>query len=211
MRILAIDTALGLCSVAVVDDGRVLATASEAMQMGHQERLAPLVAEVMAEANLAFADLDRIAVTVGPGSFTGLRVGLSFAKGLGMALDIPVLGFDSLVVIAASAPRAGPGLALIDARRGQAYVRSFEDDRPVGDSQAVRLEDLAGLASPAWVAGPGVDLVPALYPDADVDARLAGDPVALARRAVQADPGAHAPAPVYLRAPDAKLPGGIDP
>jgi tRNA threonylcarbamoyladenosine biosynthesis protein TsaB len=60
----------------------------------------------MAEAGLAFADLDRIAVTVGPGSFTGLRVGLSFAKGLGMALDIPVVGLDSLVVIAASAPRA---------------------------------------------------------------------------------------------------------
>ncbi len=211
MRILAIDTALGLCSAAVVDDGRVLASGSEAMQMGHQERLAPLVAEVMAEANLAFSDLDRIAVTVGPGSFTGLRVGLSFAKGLGMALDIPVIGLDSLMVIAASAPRAGPGLALIDARRGQAYARRFEGHHTVGNSQALRLDDLSALAAPAWVAGPGVDLVGHLYPGAEVDARLAGDPVALARLAVEADPVEHAPEPVYLRAPDAKLPGGIDP
>jgi tRNA threonylcarbamoyladenosine biosynthesis protein TsaB len=211
MRILAIDTALGLCSAAVVDGERVPAGASEAMQQGHQERLAPLVAEIMAEAGLAFADLDRIAVTVGPGSFTGLRVGLSFAKGLGMALDIPVVGLDSLVVIAASAPRSGPGLALIDARRGQAYVRRFEGDRPVGGSEAIRLEDLAGLAAPAWVAGPGVDLVRDLYPGATVDARPAGDAVALARLAAAAEPADHQPEPVYLRAPDAKLPGGIDP
>ncbi|MBN8551723.1 MAG: tRNA (adenosine(37)-N6)-threonylcarbamoyltransferase complex dimerization subunit type 1 TsaB [Caulobacterales bacterium] len=211
MRILAIDTALGLCSAAVVDDGRVLASRSDPMQQGHQERLAPLVSEVMSEAELAFAGLDRIAVTVGPGSFTGLRVGLSFAKGLGVALNVPVVGLDSLLVLAASAPRCGVGLALIDARRGQAYVRRFEGARATGPSAALTVPTLASNPAPDWVAGPGVGLVADIWPAAQVDARLAGDPVALARLAVGVDPAGHLPQPVYLRAPDAKLPGGIDP
>lgn len=211
MRILAIDTSLGLCSVAVTDGERVLASRSEPMQQGHQERLAPLVAEVMDEAGVGFEAIDRIGVTVGPGSFTGLRVGLSFAKGLGFARDVPVVGLDSLEVIAASMPREGVGLALIDARRGQAYVRRFEGKEATGPSEAVRVEDLADGPVPGWIAGPGVALVREIWPGAMVDERPAGDPVALARLAVQADPADHPPVPVYLRAPDAKLPGGIDP
>ena len=211
MRILALDTALGLCSAAVVEDGKVRATLSEAMQQGHQERLAPLVAMVMAEAGVDFSQLDRIAVTVGPGSFTGLRVGLSFAKGLGFSLNVPVVGLDSLTAIAASAPRSGLGLALIDARRGQAYVRQFDNQTALAAPEALRLDDLAVFPTPDWIAGPGVDLVRDLYPRAEVDDRAAGDPVALARLAALADPAACRPEPVYLRAPDAKLPGGVDP
>ena len=211
MRILAIDTALGLCSAAVVYGDRVLAARSEAMLQGHQERLAPLVSEVVAGSKVTFNDIDRIGVTVGPGSFTGLRVGLSFAKGLGFARDVPVVGLDSLEAIAASAPREGTGLALIDARRGQAYVRRFEGDHPVGPSEAVTLEALMSGAAPDWIAGPGVGLVSDIWQTAIVDDRAACDPVALARLAAQADPDRHPPVPVYLRAPDAKLPGGIDP
>jgi tRNA threonylcarbamoyladenosine biosynthesis protein TsaB len=181
------------------------------MLQGHQERLAPLVADVIAKSNVRFTDLDRIGVTVGPGSFTGLRVGLAFAKGLGLALDIPVVGLDSLVAIAASAPREGPGLALIDARRGQAYVRRFEGTQALGPSEAVTVEGLLQDARPDWIAGPGFGLAATIWPDAKVDDRAAGDPVALARLAAEADPTAYPPEPVYLRAPDAKLPGGIDP
>lgn len=181
------------------------------MVQGHQERLAPLVAEVMTESGIGFAALDRIAVTVGPGSFTGLRVGLAFAKGLGLALDRPVIGIDSLWAMAASGDRSGPGLTLIDARRGQAYVRRFEGAQAAGPSQAVTVESLAGDRAPAWVAGPGVGLVGPLWPDALADERPGPDPVALARLAAGADPVLHPPEPVYLRAPDAKLPGGIDP
>ena len=211
MRVLALDAALGLCSAAVMDGKRVLASRSETMQQGHQERLAPLVAEVVAESHVAFADIDRIAVTVGPGSFTGLRVGLSFAKGLGVALGVPVVGLDSLEAIAASAPRQGPGLVLIDARRGQVYARRFDADQAVGPSEALTLEDLTAGEMPDWIAGPGIELVRALYPDAVVDDRLACDPIALAQMAEAADPDSHPPVPVYLRAPDAKLPGGIQP
>jgi len=211
VRILAIDTALGLCSAAVVEDGRVLAACSEAMQQGHQERLAPLVAEVMAQSKLGFGLLQRIGVTVGPGSFTGLRVGLSFAKGLGFARDIPVLGLDSLEAIAASAPRQGSGLVLVDARRGQVYARRFDGDRATGPSEALTLETLAAGPAPDWIAGPGVALTDEIWPMAQVDDRPACDPVALARLTAGAGPESRPPVPVYLRAPDAKLPGGIDP
>ena len=211
MRILVVDTALGLCSAAVVDGDQVLAARSEAMLQGHQERLAPLVSEVVAESKLKFNAIDRIGVTTGPGSFTGLRVGLSFAKGLGFALDVPVLGLDSLEAIAASAPREGAGLALIDARRGQAYVRRFDGQRATGPSEAVTLEALTTSAAPDWIAGPGVGLVADIWPTAIVDDRAACDPVALVRLTAQTDPDSHPPVPVYLRAPDAKLPGGIDP
>lgn len=181
------------------------------MQQGHQERLAPLAAEVMAEAGVGFEAIDRVGVTVGPGSFTGLRVGLSFAKGLGLALDRPVVGIDSLEAIAASADRSGPGLVLIDARRGQAYARRFEGGTAASSSEAVTLETLAAGPPVDWIAGPGADLARDALPGAVVDARAACDPAALARLAAAADPASHPPEPVYLRAPDAKLPGGIDP
>lgn len=211
MRILVVDTALGLCSAAVIADDQVLAARSEAMLQGHQERLAPLVSEVVGAANVRFDAIERIGVVVGPGSFTGLRVGLSFAKGLGFALDVPVVGLDSLEAIAASAPREGAGLALIDARRGQAYVRRFDGDRATGPSEAVTLETLMAGPAPAWIAGPGVGLAAEIWPGATIDDRAACDPVALARLTARAEPDSHPPVPVYLRAPDAKLPGGIDP
>lgn len=181
------------------------------MQQGHQERLAPLVAEVMSEAGLRFEALDRIGVAVGPGSFTGLRVGLAFAKGLGLALGRPVIGIDSLQAMAASADRAGPGLVVIDARRGQAYVRRFAGTTPTTPSEAVMVDDLGRSSAPAWIAGPGVELVASLWPDVAVDDRPGADPVAVARLAADADPSVSPPEPIYLRAPDAKLPGGIDP
>ena len=181
------------------------------MQQGHQERLAPMVAEVMTAAGVGFEALDRIGVTVGPGSFTGLRVGLAFAKGLGLALDRPVVGIDSLVAMAASERRSGCGMVLIDARRGQVYVRRFDGADPTGPSEAVTVESLQADTPPEWVAGPGSSLVETLWPSARVDARAGADPASVATLAAAADPKANPPEPVYLRAPDAKLPGGIDP
>lgn len=96
MITLAFDTCLTACTAAVLEDERVLVSRVEPMARGHQERLAPLVYEVMTEAELSFDRLDRIGVTIGPGSFTGLRVGLAFAKGLGAALDRPVIGIGVL-------------------------------------------------------------------------------------------------------------------
>src|SRR5579872_7102287 len=111
MIVLGLDTALGACSAAVLAQGRPLAVRSEPMTRGHQERLALMVREAMEAAGLPFSSLDRVGVTVGPGSFTGLRVGLAFAKGLGLALAKPCVGVGTLEALAASAPGAGLTLA----------------------------------------------------------------------------------------------------
>lgn len=209
MIVLALDTALPACSVAVLDGERVLAAMSEPMTRGHQERLAPMVGEAMAAAGIAFADLQRIGVTVGPGSFTGLRVGLAFAKGLALALDLPCVGIGALPALAASAQARGLVAACIDAKRGQVYLELFDEGRPLGEAEALSLEEaVARLAAsgPVTLVGSGGPLLGAKLAGVAVEALEAADPVALARLAVAvADP--EPPRPIYLRAPDARLHG----
>ena len=213
MRLLAIDTALGACQAAVVDGDRVLAVRSEFMQRGHQERLGPLVQEIMSEAGLGFGDLDRIGVTAGPGSFTGLRVGLAFAKGLALARGIPCVGVGSLDALAASVPPPAPAVAAaIDGRRGQVYLRLFPAGGSPGEAEALELEDaarrLAAFAAPGGLVlvGSGAPLIAAARPEAAVLPLEAPDPLAVARLAARAPGDAGPPRPIYLRAPDARLP-----
>src|ERR1700726_2102111 len=123
MKILAVDTALGACSVALLDGERVAAHRFTAMERGHAEALAPMVEEVMSGHD--FASLERLAVTTGPGTFTGQRVGLAFMRGLKVALGIPLAGVTTLAAMAAQA-RAECGtaraIALHDARRDEVYA-----------------------------------------------------------------------------------------
>jgi tRNA threonylcarbamoyladenosine biosynthesis protein TsaB len=206
--ILAIDTCLNACSAAVLDGGRVLAAASEPMERGHQERLAPLVAEVMAEAGVRFSQLNGVAVTVGPGSFTGMRVGLAFAKGLGIALERPVTGVGTLHALAASAGERGRVAAVIDARREQVYLQPFLDGTPLAEPEALTAADAAGrltaLGGPWRLVGSGGGLVAPMLDEAAVEACAAADPAAVGMLALRVPDGSSAP--VYLRAPDAKLP-----
>jgi tRNA threonylcarbamoyladenosine biosynthesis protein TsaB len=207
--VLAIDTCLDGCSAAVWADGRVLAAVSEPMARGHQERLAPMVAEAMAEAGTAFADLDRIGVTLGPGSFTGLRVGLAFAKGLGLALDRPVVGAGVLEALVSG---AGEGFvaAAVDARRGQVYLQTFLSGRPLMAPDVLAIETagarLAELYSggPASLVGPGAALLAGVLVDAQLIDRTFPDPVAVAVLAAKARAPFPPPRPLYLRAPDAR-------
>jgi tRNA threonylcarbamoyladenosine biosynthesis protein TsaB len=210
--ILALDTCLAACQCALWRDGDALGVLSEPMTRGHQERLAPMVEALVAETGVALASVDRIAVTVGPGSFTGLRVGLAFAKGLALALDKPLVGVSALEALAQN-HAGGPNLVLVDARREQAYWQAFDADTPLTPPQAWTLSDIADWAvehgPPHWLIGPGAQLLAARFPSADLDHRAAGDPLAIASLAAKREPG---PArPLYLRTPDAKLPGGIDP
>ncbi|HVY33446.1 MAG TPA: tRNA (adenosine(37)-N6)-threonylcarbamoyltransferase complex dimerization subunit type 1 TsaB [Caulobacteraceae bacterium] len=213
--VLGLDTAVGACSAAVTADGRPLAVRSEPMLRGHQERLAPMVREVMEEAGFAFTALDLIGVTVGPGSFTGLRVGLAFAKGLGLALARPVVGVGTLEALAASEPGADMTLAVIDARRGQVYLQAFSQGRALMAPDALTLDMAAARLAelrPSGridIVGPGAALLEGVIPDARILIRAGPDPIALARLA-QSKPLTPA-RPLYLRAPDAKLPGGLDP
>jgi tRNA threonylcarbamoyladenosine biosynthesis protein TsaB len=209
MIVLGLDTCLSTCACAVVADGRVLARAVEPMARGHQERLAPLVEETMAAAGVGFDALDRIGVTVGPGSFTGLRVGLAFAKGLGSALGVPVVGVGALEALGASAS-AGLTFAAIDARRGQVYLQAFRDgaslmapDALELGAAAARIAELLGGDQPTLI-GSGAPLLADVTPGARVVAAEGCDPEAIARIAAGRTPSP--PRPLYLRAPDARLP-----
>ncbi len=161
VRILAVDTAFGACSAAVLQDDAVLARRFSVMERGHAEALAPMVEAVMIEAQIGFEALDRLAVTVGPGTFTGQRVGLAFMRGLRLALKKPLTGVTSLAAMTAQA-RAEAGAehaaAIHDARRGEVYLEIDSDGAHLirFDDAPAALEDLngrvalAGTARNAW-------------------------------------------------------------
>ena len=192
MIVLALDTCLNTCSVAVSDGQRVLARASEVMARGHQERLAPMTQAVMAQAGLGFPALQRIGVTVGPGSFTGLRVGIAFAKGLASALAIPAVGIGTLEAMAADVP--GLAFAAIDARRGQLYCQAFEDGRAVmapaamtADTAAVQLAEIAS-GRPLTLIGSGGAVLAPMVPGATIVAAEGADAAVVARLAAARSP-----------------------
>src|SRR5271154_5316716 len=133
MLILAIDTALDACAAAVLDSGagQLIAQESQPMKRGHAEALMPLIARVIKASGIAFASLDRIAVTTGPGSFTGLRVGLSAARGIALAANKPVVGLSTLTAYAAPVVgqnAAQPVVSAIDARHDQVYFQVVSGD-----------------------------------------------------------------------------------
>ena len=210
--ILAIDTCLGASSIAVLEGDVVRATRSEPMTRGHQERIAVLAREVMIEAGVKFADLTRIAVTVGPGSFTGLRVGLSFAKGLATALSIPCVGINSLEALAATSGATGFAAAALDAKMGQVYLQVFDGGKalmaPDALEVSVAIARLAELYSggPATLIGSGAPLIADVLPDATMLTPAFADPVAIARLAAARSAPSHSPRPLYLRAPYAVAP-----
>ena len=202
MTALVIDTSLAACQVGRFEGGRMLAGLSEPMERGHQERLAPMAAEVMADAR--FEDLAKIVVTIGPGSFTGLRVGLAFAKGLRLATGAPLAGVGTFQALAASVDGAAAGV--IDARRGLVYVQAFEDGRPLGEPDVVLIEaaaDRLRSLSNLTLIGPGAHLLAAALPETKLDPRAAPDLAALGRLTVSATPAGDL-RPLYLRAPDAR-------
>jgi tRNA threonylcarbamoyladenosine biosynthesis protein TsaB len=208
MVVLGLDTCLAACSVALFEDGVVRAHAREEMARGHQERLAPMVRAVMAEAGAPFAALDRVAVTVGPGSFTGLRVGLAFAKGLAAALGVPVVGVGVLEALAAEA--GGLVAAAVDARRDQLYLQVFEGGRPLMapdvlelGAAAARVAEIAG-GRPLTLIGSGAPLLADVAPGATVLTPPGADARQVARLGASRTPAP--PRPLYLRAPDARLP-----
>ena len=133
MLILALDTALDACSAAVLDTttSKTIAIESQPMKRGHAEALMPLIARVMAASGVAFTALDRIAVTTGPGSFTGLRVGLSAARGIALAADKPVVGLTTLTAYAAPFVAENgehPIISAIDARHDHVYFQVVSGD-----------------------------------------------------------------------------------
>jgi tRNA threonylcarbamoyl adenosine modification protein YeaZ len=220
LRVLAIDTALDSCSVAVLDTERGGIVASEMVQMtrGHAEALVPLLARVMDKANAAFVELDRIAVTTGPGSFTGLRVGISAARGIGLAANKPVLGLSTLAAYAAphiAADDSVPIAVAIDARHYHVYLQIFgAGGRTLVAPRISSVSDAVRDATPgpARLVGSAAQLIARAWPSGErlpslVDTQGAPDIGWVARLGAAAAESHSPPKPLYLRAPDAQPQG----
>ncbi len=219
MRILGLDSAGGSCSAAVLRDGRVAARRFAPMERGQTEALLPMVAAVLKEAETPAMSLDLIGVTIGPGAFTGLRIGLAAARGLGVATGAPVMGITSFAAVAAAVPsdlRADHTLVVaLDSKRAELFLEASAPDGAIVKSGAL----VAPADLPAWLPegplllagdaasrlgamlrGRQVALVPGSgLPDAVDVARLAS---ITWRPGMQPPP----PQPLYLRPPDTTVP-----
>lgn len=228
--LLAFDTTLDVCSVALLDARGVLAAhIAKPMARGHAEALVPMIDEALRQADTSMEALGRLAVTTGPGTFTGVRVGVSAARGLVLALKLPVAGLTSLemlagaVVLSGDIARGTKILAAIDARRDQVYLALYEyggsdSDYPLRCLTApdvVALEDVGawvekagGLGDDILVTGSGAEVLSATeHRLRAVKADLAADAGVVALLAAELPPERWAgkPQALYLRAPDAKI------
>ncbi len=219
MNVLALDTATSACSAALWRDGMVLAHRFAMMPRGQSEALLPMVRDVMRESGCGFPDLGLIAVTVGPGAFTGLRIGLAAARGMALASGVDCLGLTTLEAVAHGVPAAerdgAPILVALESKRADIYAQVFSSDlAPLGSPRALLPEDLAEMVpsgtvrvvgdaaerTAAALAAAGADAIVSTaigVPDAATIAGLA------AGRAGQV---AGPPAPLYLRPPDVRIP-----
>ena len=217
MFILAIDTALDACAAGILDtrSSQLVAHESLAMKRGHAEALMPLIARVMEGSGIGFAALDRIAVTTGPGSFTGLRVGLAAARGIGLAAGKPVVGVTTLTAFAApivSLDAGHPVISAIDARHDHVYYQVVSSDG--GSLVSPRVAPIDEVLEAAQFGAPhlvgnAADILAARWPaDApppvQVDTQPAPEISWRAGLGVAVDPETALARPYYLRAPDAK-------
>jgi tRNA threonylcarbamoyladenosine biosynthesis protein TsaB len=222
--ILALDTALASCSVALWRDGAIDAGRFAPMDRGQSEAIMPMVRQVMAEAGAQFADIDLVAVTTGPGAFTGLRIGLAAARGLALAAGLPCLGVTTLEAVAAGIPAAeriaGTVLVVLETKRADVYAQSFgaqainDDLKPLNSPSAVAPESLvhavgSEVAGRLIVVGSAAPRVVAALRQAGVPASLSAAP-GLPDAAVIAGIAAWRwrpgqvlapPAPLYLKPP----------
>jgi tRNA threonylcarbamoyladenosine biosynthesis protein TsaB len=216
MNILALDTAQNACSVAVMSERKIIAREFEWRPRGHAEVLALMIKRVMAQADLSFDALDRVAVTIGPGSFTGLRVGIATARGIALAAEIPLIAINSFEAVAANieqdAEQPLPICVIFDARRGEVYVQLFDADlKAITKPCTCQPSEVAGLlpSQKTIAIGSGVELVTeALGSDAQKlvlsSALNVPDAAVIANLAQTRQLDAQPVEPLYLRAPDAK-------
>ncbi|MCY6382766.1 tRNA (adenosine(37)-N6)-threonylcarbamoyltransferase complex dimerization subunit type 1 TsaB [Hoeflea prorocentri] len=210
MITLAVDTSAGDCAACICDSSErgELGRSVEHIGRGHAERLFPVIARAMNDAKVSYGDLERLGVCIGPGSFTGLRVGVSAMRGLSLALGIPLAGVSVFEALVFSARPGSPVLAVLDARRGEVYTQLFDGaGHPVGEAAAMLPSEAAQLAAEAgaMLLGSGAPLVIAEKGTLGVlSAEASADIGAIARLTAGASQPDAAPRPLYLRAADAK-------
>lgn len=215
MLVLAIDTALEACSAAIFDsdEGAMVASETQLMTRGHAEALMPLLEALLDEAKLDFFSLDRIAVTVGPGSFTGLRVGIAAARGIALAAKKPVVGITTLAALAAPYIAADPNrpvAAAIDGRHRNVYFELYgAQGRVLLPARIIPVEEAthAAAGAAARLVGSGARMMADIWPDPPhpppIDDRSAPDIGWVARLGAEVTTRDAPPKPLYLRPPDA--------
>jgi tRNA threonylcarbamoyl adenosine modification protein YeaZ len=221
MILLAIDTAASLCAASIHDSEAGAELGREVLDIGkgHAERLIGVIESALGRAGLAYADLDRVGVSIGPGSFTGVRVGVATARGLALALSIPAIGVNTLEALAAEAHGDFPSkhiLAVIDGRRGDLYCAVHASDGSVLSAPAaISVADAVSLARrhDAALAGNGGDAILAAagnHPPLDTGLHNATADIGFyARLAAGREASNEKPKPLYLRGADAKPQSGF--
>jgi tRNA threonylcarbamoyl adenosine modification protein YeaZ len=219
MILLAIDTAANLCAASIHDTptGRELGRAVRDIGKGHAEQLMPVVEEALAAAGKQLADIERIVVSTGPGSFTGIRVGVSAARGFALALKIPAVGVTTLEALAEAArKKAGdrPVLAVLDAGRGEHHAALYDGLGKLRYGPAMTtlsaLADLAREHRPLLVGSAARHVADAAGGGFDVGAEEATADISVyARLGAAKDPADGRPKPTYLRGADAKPQAGF--
>ena len=217
MRILAIDTALPAVSACVLTEGATATDAEETlgMERGHAEALVPLIERVLAGVEGGYSSIDRVAVTVGPGSFTGLRVGIAAARAIALAWSVPAVGVSTLAALAAPLILDDqPGLVAVavDARHGHVFFAAFHGDGRIAIMPRFAAKDAAIRdlgEGPLRLAGSGAPILAIEAWARGVTAEIVGDRIVpdiafVARLGLLADPASAPPRPLYLKAPDAK-------
>lgn len=210
MITLALDTTGPWCSCAIVNSHSILVDQSEKIGRGHAERLAPMVADALSYAELETKDIGRIAVCTGPGSFTGLRVALAFARSFALPTKTPVIGISALRAMAAEADplSAQKIISVINAKRGEVCWAVYENGQEIRGPQTQDLEtaksDMGNIPH-VQLVGDGAHLITNKSPIDHVNAPILGW--------ISETLNQHGfpPEPFYARGPDAKLPGGKTP
>ncbi|MDX9690127.1 MAG: tRNA (adenosine(37)-N6)-threonylcarbamoyltransferase complex dimerization subunit type 1 TsaB [Alphaproteobacteria bacterium] len=214
MIILSIDSASVGCAVCVWQDGALLSLRNETMQRGQDARLIPLVQEAMTQASVGFSQLDRMAVTRGPGSFTGLRIGLAAARGLGLAAKKPVIGIDRFAIFRhLYAQETRPLVVILESRRLELYVQMFDGAMPVSRPVMLppkEIETLLKEKPEAVVVGDAAESLAAISIAPERFLPQQGQEVVacaeLAQQVADLCDPAFLPRPLYLRAPDVTFP-----
>ena len=219
MRVLAIDTSRGACSAAVYDGvlRYTFARESVAMSRGHAEALAPMVDRVLKASDGGAAEINKVAVAVGPGSFTGLRIGVSMAKAIALTLEIPVVGVSTLIAYCGpmlDEPKSGVIASVIDAGHGNVYFHLIDSRaKQIFSPRIVTLRDAVRAigGSAARIVGDAASLLAEEARRAGVEVDASGasafpDIVAIARIGLAADPAVWPARPLYIKPPDAHPP-----
>ncbi len=217
MYALSIDTAANLCSVALSDmqSGASICEVSHDIGRGHAEILMDNISQCMREAGVGYSEIDRIISTVGPGSFTGVRVGLSVARAIGLGIKKPVIGISNLEACASYARQnlGDPSKVihvLIDARRGEVYSQQFKNGEAIDEASVLKVENIA-VSEDSVLCGSGAEIF-ANYKQAkfDIAHTLATAPIAIiAKLGIEKGVTPSRPEPIYLRGADAKQQQGF--